>query len=604
MLARFLRWFMRSVSLALFVVLCLSSLSFAQPKKTEPTTKPSKDVFKQAKLDPKDPEQLIKFLNDRILNPDEIVRINRLLEKLSSESFEERLQASEEVAKLPPGAIPLIRKAAFIDSTQLNTTDFEKAYRAELALKKIELIPEAVICRAVVKALAPLEHPNKTETLIRYLNLAEGSVMVEEIQRTLMTAAVEDGKPNAKILELLNSPVPAYRILAGSILIEGGPTTARIRIPEGHRQVWEMLKSEKDAEVRYQLLFTLATTSRDADAISKLLDLIPEMPRGYLWRMQDMLNNLAGVEAPKTPLSADKIGIEAYAKDWKTWWSSAKTKIDFEKWAYIPRIRGNLMLVTQDTRSNVTSVQELNPDFSKKWQINNLMYISDVLPLPDGNIMLSDVQGRIQIRSTLGAQISAHTVKGNAKRAISGQPHQLTSLPDGKVVIACRNCICVANADDPSEQEVIIERQSYDITSAARLPNGEYALMLQNNNNGQNSEHLVFYDKSGKEIADKKIKTNPPYYLSYMVALSDERLIVTEQQKIVEYDIKTKKEVWSYDMPMCTSVQRLPNGNTLIVENANYGSGVNRILEIDPNKKEVWKYALPQGQRIARAYLR
>ncbi|RMD99131.1 MAG: hypothetical protein D6812_12160, partial [Deltaproteobacteria bacterium] len=85
--------------------------------------------------------------------------------------------------------------------------------------------------------------------------------------------------------------------------------------------------------------------------------------------------------------------------------------------------------------------------------------------------------------------------------------------------------------------------------------------------------------------------------------------------RVVEFDPVTLDIVWVYgegegerfSSPYIGGVQRLPNGNTLIVEGNLYGDGQNgRVFEVTPEKEIVWSYrTAPQGvvrAPIYRAY--
>jgi hypothetical protein len=71
---------------------------------------------------------------------------------------------------------------------------------------------------------------------------------------------------------------------------------------------------------------------------------------------------------------------------------------------------------------------------------------------------------------------------------------------------------------------------------------------------------------------------------------------------VIEFDAQTRGTLWEYsgerDGPFrsrsCGSVQRLPNGNTLIVESDN-----GRAFELTPDKRIVWEFVSPHraGER-------
>jgi len=81
------------------------------------------------------------------------------------------------------------------------------------------------------------------------------------------------------------------------------------------------------------------------------------------------------------------------------------------------------------------------------------------------------------------------------------------------------------------------------------------------------------------------------------------KLLVTHQNQVAEYDLKDGKAGWTFDVRSPTSVQRLPNGNTLIASLDN-----NRALEVTPDREVGWEfqYRSPDGHpyTLARVYRR
>ena len=76
------------------------------------------------------------------------------------------------------------------------------------------------------------------------------------------------------------------------------------------------------------------------------------------------------------------------------------------------------------------------------------------------------------------------------------------------------------------------------------------------------------------------------------------------RSRVLEMDPATRQVVWSYDnedgglfTSCCGAAQRLPNGNTFIVESNN-----GRIFEVTPEREIVWEYYTPErsGDYIAR----
>ena len=61
------------------------------------------------------------------------------------------------------------------------------------------------------------------------------------------------------------------------------------------------------------------------------------------------------------------------------------------------------------------------------------------------------------------------------------------------------------------------------------------------------------------------LKTGTPFYQAQITATGPDRVLLTELNQVVEYDLQKNEAVWKRAANQPRSVQRLPNGNTLIV---------------------------------------
>jgi outer membrane protein assembly factor BamB len=83
--------------------------------------------------------------------------------------------------------------------------------------------------------------------------------------------------------------------------------------------------------------------------------------------------------------------------------------------------------------------------------------------------------------------------------------------------------------------------------------------------------------------------------------IGKESVLICEGNHVAEYDLKTGKQGWKYSVNLPTSVQRLPNGNTLI---AALNNNQSRAIEIDPSGDILWEYKSKDGLSIQKAYRR
>ena len=87
-----------------------------------------------------------------------------------------------------------------------------------------------------------------------------------------------------------------------------------------------------------------------------------------------------------------------------------------------------------------------------------------------------------------------------------------------------------------------------------------------------------------------------------MGVAGDDKILVCEFNRVVEYDLKTGNESWSHKVTNPSSVQRLPNGNTVIA--GVYVGNSGRVIEVDTAGEVVWEYESKDGMRPQRAVRR
>lgn len=541
-----------------------------------------KGALDSAGLKSTDPAGMLDYIRTRTLSDNDLTKIQAIIRRLGSDDFEERLKAANEVERYGPAAVGPLR-AAFTD------TDYEVAYRARECLKRMEKVSHAEVAAAAVRALAKAKHPEAAKVLLAFLPMADTPAVVAEIRSTLTTLAVRDGKPDPAVVEGLKDGTAIRRAAAAVALIEGD----RAALKDIYPKVREAAKVEADPETKFLMVFPMLTVARDKEAVGLLLDVLPELPRGRLWQSEDYLVQLAGKDAPKATFGRSKESLTKARDLWKEWWDKAASATSIESFVYKPQITGRTLIVLYDQRYGTPgAVAELGPDLKELWRIHNLSYPMDAVPLTDGNIAVAESSSaRVTIRNTKGETLETKTLNG-ANRPY-GNPQHVEVLPNGNFLITCQNVVAEFKKD---KDEVVWSylRNNHDVRAACRLPNGETMLLCQTQPN-----HVIFLDDKGKEIANKRLKTQMPNYAWGDIAVtSADRVLVTEMNQVVEYDLKENKPVWSKAVNQPRSVQRLPNGNTLIVD------GAGRLIEYSPDGEDVWSFQVTDGPQLYRALRR
>src|SRR5262249_24805235 len=156
----------------------------------------------------------------------------------------------------------------------------EIAYRAKLALKKMEKVPHAAVASAVVRAVVKLKPEGAATALIGFLPLADDETVAETIRTALIALAVKDGKAEPALTAALTDVAPLGRSAAYVALIEGGPPGERIRIKDAFPKVREAVLKDQDTEAKFAGLWSLLMTSREKEFVPELVGMIPTLGRG------------------------------------------------------------------------------------------------------------------------------------------------------------------------------------------------------------------------------------------------------------------------------------------------------------------------------------
>jgi hypothetical protein len=112
---------------------------------------------------------------------------------------------------------------------------------------------------------------------------------------------------------------------------------------------------------------------------------------------------------------------------------------------------------------------------------------------------------------------------------------------------------------------------------------------------------FIRLDGKGKEVGKPlSLPQFAPIDMGGIDVIGENSVLACEWSRVAEYDLKTGKVGWELPINQPTSVQRLPNGNTLIAS-----MNENRVIEVAPTKEIVWEFKeKDQGLQIGRAYRR
>lgn len=562
------------------------------PMEPEPATSSSQptlsddQLLAKVRLDPKDGKALLEFIRHRTLKEDELEQLQKIIKRFGADAFEERIKAVRQVERFGAAALgPL--KAAIKDS------DPEVSYRAQQALQRLETIPQTQVMAAVIRALVQQKPPGTTAALLAYVPLAaEEEILLTALREALTTLAVgPDGKADPALLAALEDRHPLRRKLAMLALIEGGPADRTIRVPDAYPRVRQAARQETHLETRFAVLWTLLLITRQNEFLPDLLALIPSLPRGHLWQLEDLLLQLTDHQPPPGGRFLKDPASLAKARDaWLQWWKEKGQHLDLATFRYQPRIQGITAIVEVDVRGYAQGrAFVLGPDMRESRSVTGLNYPCDMKLLPNGHILVAEMNtSRVVEFDANGTQVRA--------QFINQQPFALEILENGDIQVICRNNVYLF--DKQWKQKQLYSRPNYDIVAGCRLPSGE-TLLIRNVAQGSTGFRI---DAQFKELRDTHSFARMNH-LQNVEPIDNERILVCEYNRVAEYNLKTGKLLWHYNCNNPNSAQRLPNGNTLITLMNDQPNG--RVIELDPSGEIVWEYQPKDpGLRPIRAWRR
>jgi hypothetical protein len=535
------------------------------------------EALKQAGLSATDGAKLVEYLRQRTLTDAAEGKIKEVIRRFGADAYEDREKASAEIELFGPAAVSPLKAAE-------RDPDPEVAIRATRALRRMEKVPHAAVAAAAARGVVKLKPPGAAAALLGYLPTADTESVADEIRAALVALAMADGKAEPTLVAALGDPSPVRRAAAYVALVEGGPASERIRIKETYPKVVEAVRKEPDAEAKFRGLWSLLLTTREKEFVPDLIGMIPELPRGRIWQLEELLLQLAGSAPTGGTFGKSADSLDTARSVWLAWWKRAGGTIDLTKVEFKPRVQGFTDLIQTDPRLGLWSVARLGPDLKEKWRISGLSSPTDLRVLPDGRLLIAEQNlTRVTERDLTGKILVERRVT---------QPLTVDPLPGGGMLVVCRGQ--VVELDKNGNQIQSHSRPNFDIMSGRRLPNGD-VVFVTNTFQAPNCFRLDAKLKdTGKSHTLGRIQS--PQMID---VIGDEKVLVCEFDQVVEYDLKTGKAGWAHKIAQPTSCQRLPNGNTLIA-----CINQSQVVEVNPAGEVVWEYQSKDGLRVARVYRR
>ena len=482
---------------------------------------------------------LLAFFRKRTPTDADRRQIENWVKQLGHRNFGQRDRASKALIDRGPVALAALKKA-------LASHDVEIVRRARQCLDEIER-PGTALPLAALRLLAVRKPAGAVKVLLGYAPHADDTAVEEEMLAALLTLS---SRLDPILLTALRDALPARRAAAAYVL-------GRHAQPAQRAAVVKLLK-DPDVQVRFRagqaLLF-----GRDKAAVPALIDLLTDAPPEMRWQVEDLLTRLAGDRAPQLG-GGDGVAERKQWRDaWAAWWTKEGAAVNLAKLDERPPFL-NLTLVPE---MHANRVWEYGPDGKVRWELTrDLQCPIDAQVLPGGRVLVAELNGqRVTERDRSGKILWEHKVQ---------TPIACQRLANGNTFIATNS---VASVVTPMGKEVFSYKAEpgFFIHSIQRLANGHLVCISMG---GVVRE----VDARGKVVRDIMLKDRGSW--SGIEGLPGNHYLVVGSGKVREIDA-TGKVLWKVDVPSACYATRLPNGNTLVVNNSK------GLVEVDRSGKTV-----------------
>ena len=230
-----------------------------------------------------------------------------------------------------------------------------------------------------------------------------------------------------------------------------------------------------------------------------------------------------------------------------------------------------------------------------EWQvpINN---IHDVQKLPNGNILFqTDWTEIVEMAPDQKVVWKYDAARQNGNEGRRVEVHAFQRLPNGRTMIVESGParILEVDADGKIQKQIGLKVESPDAHTDTRLvrklDSGNYLVAHEGGN-----KVVREYDPDAKIVWE--YRTGTKVYSAIRLKNGNTLIGTGDGHRVIEVN-KDGKTVWSVEenelpgitLAWVTMVDRLPNGNTMIV-NCHAGEKNPQIIEVDPDKKVVWTF--------------
>ena len=520
-------------------------------------------ILKSNNVEPAE-DALLEFLRKRTPSATEQTRLAALVTQLGAQEYEDRYFAADGLVKAGTAALAFLRPA-------LVDRDAEVARRARRCIEEIQrgpgpALPTAVVRRLTWPGLVPdKDVPAAVRVLLSFVPFAEDESVDDEVLNSLTLLSVREPQVDPVLAAALDDVLPARRAAAAYVLGSVGTTEAVAPIRK--------LLSDTSPIVRLRAAQGLLA-ARDASAVPKLIALLGELPPAGAWRIEEVLNRLAGDQVPTEAAGANR---QKATLAWQKWWQERQGTIDL---ARVTEGDAFLGLVTICEYDSVVpgrftgQVWEAPRNGPPRFKVtNNLVGPMDAQVLANGRILVAENgANRVTERDRAGNIKWEHTTPG-------GNPICCQRLPNGNTFIAMYNQLLEVRPDKSEVYRYSPGPQFY-IFGARKTRTGTVAcitaqgMLLEVDPVAQKTLHSVGVGQPAGGWAGIEPLPNGNFLIATM-----------NNNTLREVDNKGTT-IWSLVSPIqgIFRATRLPSGNFLVVS-----MNTREVAEIDRAATVRWR---------------
>lgn len=506
---------------------------------------------------------LLEFVRQRTPDAQEQTRLAALVAELGALEYADRFQAGEALIKAGTPALAFLKPA-------LASPDAELSRRARRCIEEIQRGAHSALPIAVVHTMARpglvQDAPAAIRTLLGFVPFAQDEAVEEEVLLSLTLLSVRQEKVEPSLPAALSDPLPARRAAAAYVLGCVGT--------EDHLSAVRKLLADSSAAVQLRAAQGLLA-ARDKAAVPKLIALLGESPLAGAWRIEEVLNRLAGDQGPPgavagpAPLDRRK-SVEA----WQTWWRDRQGTIDLARAAEGETFLG---LVTICEYDNVVPGKFVGqawegPRYGPvRLKVGDLIGPMDAQVLSNGRILVAENgANRVTERDRDGAVKWEFTIQG-------GNPICCQRLPNGNTFIAMYNQLLEVRPDKSEVYRFSPGPQFY-IFGARKTRSGTVVCITAQ------GALLELDPLQGTTL--RSINVGGGGWASVEPLPNGHFLVATMNNNTVREIDPAGKNVWSFNtIAGVFRATRLPNGNILVAS-----MNSREVSEVDRTGAVRWKH--------------